>query len=372
MKKSRKVQPLRKSINAEVVVRAPRSSGTIRWCVIPPSSPANQTARIIMNCTNIAHLSYGRPSMRNLVWILFLFFSSPSSGLLSQSSAPPRAPRYALCFFGLTRSLRYTRSTIVSRVFEKLLEDNAEYDIFLHTYNQNSISNARSGEKNETLNPNEWKLLSPKRYALDDPIPFEDSVITPMMTSLLRSGDPWKEPPPHNSLRNVIKQLHSLHRVTQLWSEEMPADYYDLVFYLRPDVWFFNDLNLTDVQEARQVGSVIYVPNFHSWGGVNDRFAFGRPEVMKLYGSRFLQVLNYTKLFPLHAETFLLHVLAWHNVTIKTTDILFERVRSNGILWGVPEGSTFPKKLSRKYQLQRNILGQWEAAPIGKTSAKVK
>jgi hypothetical protein len=312
--------------------------------------------------------------MRLVALLIFLSFSlCLSSDLLTQNSPPSH--RYALCFFGLTRSLHYTRHSIVARVFEKILEDDAEYDIYLHTYNQNSISNVRSGEKNETLNPNEWKLLSPKRFALDDPIPFEDSVITPLMPSLLRRGDPWKEPPPHNSLRNVIKQLHSLHRVTKLWSEEKPNDYYDLVFYLRPDVWFFNDLNLTDVHEAlqrRDREAVIYVPNFHSWGGVNDRFAFGRPEVMKLYGSRYLQVMNYTEFHPLHAETFLMHVLDGHNVTVKTTDILFERVRSNGILWGVPEGGTFPKKLSRKYQLKRNILGQWEAAPLGKVPSAAK
>jgi hypothetical protein len=219
------------------------------------------------------------------------------------------------------------------------------------------------------------ETVVPKRFALDDPIPFEDSVITPLMKSLLRHGDPWKEPPPHTSLRNVIKQLHSLHRVTELWSEERPGDSYDLVFYLRPDVWFFNELNMTDVHEAlqrRDKEAVIYVPAFHSWGGVNDRFAFGRPEVMKIYGSRYLEVEKYMKSYPLHAETFLKHVLKSHNVTVKPTNILFERVRSNGVLWGVPEDGTIPEKLSRKYQLQKNILGLWETAPLGKPKPKPK
>jgi hypothetical protein len=88
-------------------------------------------------------------------------FSRSFSSVLLPQDLPPYIPRrYALCFFGLTRSLYYTRHSIVAQVFEKILEDDAQYDIYLHTYNQQFISNARSGEKNETLNPNEWKLLS--------------------------------------------------------------------------------------------------------------------------------------------------------------------------------------------------------------------
>jgi hypothetical protein len=188
----------------------------------------------------------------------------------------------------------------VRRIFEKILEDNAEFDIYLHTYNQYSISNDRSGEKNETLNPDEWKLLSPKFFALDDPIIFEGSRIDRLMDALLRHGDSWREPPPHTSLRNVIKQLFSIHRVTELWNKQTidSGVEYDLVFYIRPDVWFFNDLNMTDVHDALQrkdEEAVIYVPDFHSWGGVNDRFAFGRPQVMKIYGSRYLEVVDYTE-----------------------------------------------------------------------------
>lgn len=303
-----------------------------------------------------------------MVLTLFLLqsviFSVDSSITPSLNSSSTPSQRYALCFFGLTRSLRYTHHSLNTRIFQKLLQENVKYDIYLHTFNRQTISNPRSGEFNVTLDPEEWKLLLPHKYVMDDNELFEISVIEPLMSVLLRHGDPWNELPPHSSIRNFLKQLYSIYRVTNLWIHQ--EQNYDLIFYLRPDVWFFNDINLIDIREALQaVQPVIYVPNFHHWGGINDRFAFGSPKVMKLYGSRYLQAINYSQYFPLHAETFLRYFLDYNGIVVRMTDILFERVRSNGVLWGIPQGGTFPENISEKYQLKRNSMGQWEAIPIG-------
>lgn len=309
-------------------------------------------------------------AMTNIVFVIFLFsqlfihlsgsFIQANRVTESSSSSPPR--KYAFCFFGLTRSLYYTHHSIINRVFRKIQQDNGKVDIYLHTYNQKTISNPRSGENNVTLNPNEWRLLSPRQSIIDDPELFEISVIEPVMDVVLRHGDILLEAPPHPTLRNLLKQLFSLYRVTSLWSRQ--EQNYDLVFYLRPDVWFFNDINLTDIHDALAGKEpAIYLPNFHQWGGVNDRFAFGPPQIMKIYGNRYLQAVNYSQYYPLHAESFLKHLLESNNITMRMTDILFERVRSNGILWSIPEGGNFPKKF-RKYQLMRDSRGNWEAVSL--------
>jgi hypothetical protein len=285
---------------------------------------------------------------------------------IGNSSQPPT--RVAICFFGLMRSLHYTKQSLHAHVFDILSQHGIDYDVYLHTYNLNSISNFRSKEFNVSLNKNEWKLLYPSKHAIDDNDVIERIVVTPLLPQLLDHGDPWKEPPPFASLRNLIKQLYSLKKVTELWKNRA-ADY-QLVLYLRPDVWFFNDLNMTDLTEALTQSSspspmssrrFLYVPRFHSWGGVNDRFAFGPPEVMRLYGSRYDKALNYSKVHPLHPETFLRDLLNARNVSTRPTNILFERVRSNGILWGVPKGESIPDKAVGRYQLVRNVLGQWNA-----------
>lgn len=269
------------------------------------------------------------------------------------------------------RSLYYTKQSLHAHIFDILRQHGMDYDVYLHTYEMNTLSNLRSKEFNVSLNKNEWKLLYPFRHAIDDNDLIDQMIVTPLLPQLLDHGDPWKEPPPFVSLRNLVKQLYSLRRVTELWRNHK-ADY-RVVLYLRPDVWFFNDLNMTDLAEALAQSSspsslishrFVYVPRFHSWGGVNDRFAFGPPEVMQLYGSRYDKALNYSKVHPLHPETFLRDLLNARNVSIRPTNILFERVRSNGILWGVPKGEKIPNKAVGRYQLVRNVLGQWNAVAV--------
>lgn len=278
------------------------------------------------------------------------------------------AERVAICFFGLTRSLYYTKQSIHSHIFDILMQHGISYDVYVHTYNMHSIWNSRSREYNVSLNKNEWKLLYPHQHVLDDNEAIDRTIVEPMLPMLLRNGDPWKEEPPHHSLRNLVKQFYSLKRVTELWRNRTD---YRLVIYSRPDMWFFNDLNITDVFTALHDTTTIsnrfmYVPNFHSWGGLNDRFAFGPPKVMRIYGSRLDQTANYSKFHPLHPETFLKDLVHHYNITARTTDILFERVRSNGILWGVPHGEAIPDKAKARYQLVKNILGHWNAVPIEK------
>lgn len=44
------------------------------------------------------------------------------------------SPRVAVCFFGLTRSLRWTLPSVEKRLFDVLRQEGHTYDVFLHTY----------------------------------------------------------------------------------------------------------------------------------------------------------------------------------------------------------------------------------------------
>ena len=165
---------------------------------------------------------------------------------ICSDSHPP--PRVAICFFGLMRSLYYTKQSLHAHIFDILRQHGMDYDVYLHTYEMNTLSNLRSKEFNVSLNKNEWKLLYPFKHAIDDNDLIDQTIVTSLLPQLLDHGDPWKESPPFVSLRNLVKQLYSLKRVTELWRNHK-ADY-PVVLYLRPDVWFFNDLNMTDLAEA--------------------------------------------------------------------------------------------------------------------------
>lgn len=48
-------------------------------------------------------------------------------------------PRIALCFYGLTRSLRWTLPSVKSRVLDVLRDDGMEVDVFVHTYHLHEV-----------------------------------------------------------------------------------------------------------------------------------------------------------------------------------------------------------------------------------------
>lgn len=48
--------------------------------------------------------------------------------------------RIALCFFGLTRRLRWTFPSIKSRVFDVLQKKGMDYNVFVHTYSLKEVS----------------------------------------------------------------------------------------------------------------------------------------------------------------------------------------------------------------------------------------
>lgn len=311
-------------------------------------------------------------------FVLFLLFLRRSSSSTDRntiaSNLSSSSPRVAICFFGLTRSLQYTKHNLHSHIFDVLKQHEIAYDVYVHTYNITQLTNPRSKEKAVSLDPNAWKHLYPSRYAIDSNEYVERTVIKKYLPLFLAPGDPFNERAPHLSLRNLIKQFYSLQSVTELWTKQTQQQIkkYDAVLYLRPDIWYFNDLNITHLRlvmgqaapSSSPSSHIIFVPNFHSWRGVNDRFAFGSPSVMQVYGRRLLGVANYSRAKPVHPETYLADHLSANHITPRNTTILFERVRANGLLWGIPINGEIPTFASKRYQLVRNELGEWSSVPV--------
>lgn len=69
--------------------------------------------------------------------------------------------KVALLFFGLTRSLKYTISSINSNILDVFKKNNIDYDIYLYTYKLKTYINRRAGEKTNNYDNDEYKLLSP-------------------------------------------------------------------------------------------------------------------------------------------------------------------------------------------------------------------
>ena len=258
--------------------------------------------------------------------------------LLSTATCATAAPRrVALCFFGLTRSLDYTIDSIRHSILDPLLLNDVETTLFLHTYNATSVTNRRSAEDAATMDWTAYKLLHPHEWQVDD-VAVVNKLIDTDLKAWLKHGDAWAgETAEHTTLRNFLKQLYSLKQVTNMWIQE--ASRFDTVFYLRSDVWFFNQLDVAELDEAVQHPKRIYTPMFHQWGGLNDRLAFGSPESMAIYGNRLDAAMDFAQQEALHAEHLLLNITTTAGLdTTCRTKLLFERVRATGELWGIPSG----------------------------------
>jgi hypothetical protein len=85
-------------------------------------------------------------------------------------------PRIAVCFFGLTRSLKYTLPTIQGNLLGPINRAGYAVDVFLHTYNDVAhLNNPRTGE-NSDLDQKEWQILEPLDAVLTSQTTFLRSI----------------------------------------------------------------------------------------------------------------------------------------------------------------------------------------------------
>jgi hypothetical protein len=99
---------------------------------------------------------------------------------------------------------------------------------------------------------------------------------------------------------------------------------FDLVFRLRFDnLYVFPLESLSNI-----IASSVYLPAHDSWGGFNDRFAFGSSDIMDIYSNRYQFLADYLKegLF-VHPETLLATHLARSRVAVRSTQVVHHLYR---------------------------------------------
>ena len=242
--------------------------------------------------------------------------------------------RVAVCFFGLTRSLKFTLGSIEKYIFDPLKNHGIHYDTFLHTYKMKTpYSNPRAGEHDIILDADEYKLLEPTHHMVEN----KETVSKKLHLEKYRShGNPWgKEkraiPGDFSTLDNHILYLWSLKQLTNMWSKSRGKNYFSHIIYCRPDVLYQVPLDISWFSfSANSKKQPILIPNFALCGDVTDRFALGRPEQMLLYGNRFDDALAYSKKYPLASEAYLIATLRRHKIKYEHVNFYFTRVRANG------------------------------------------
>jgi hypothetical protein len=230
--------------------------------------------------------------------------------------------RVALCFWGLTRSLKYTIDSIQSNILDVLKKNGIQYTIFMHTYSLSKLyRNTRAGEDNIALNNDEYKLLKPDYIQIDDQDIIKESL---NLQNYRNMPDFYNNN--YETLDNFILAMYSKLQVTNLITGEF--DYY---IYLRPDVRYICKLNLSNFKLLND--TILCIPNFQLWGKdmkFNDRFCIANNATYKIYGCIFYSLLDYSKNHIIESEDIYYKYIIDNNLSLKYINFFFNRVRANG------------------------------------------
>lgn len=234
--------------------------------------------------------------------------------------------KVAICFFGLTRSLKTTLPSIQSSIFNVLNNQQIPYDIYCHTYDLKKIKLKRSKE-NSDLNPDEYKSLHPDYERVDSQ---EEFLKQYPCQKIFKFGDPWKTK--FENSKNLLCQLNSLNQVTKMWLKN--KEKYFGCIYLRPDLEYKNIFPICQLLAIQKYPKqhCLFLPQWDKYEGCNDRIAMATLSAAEHYGTRLVTALQYCRnnKKPLQAEKF----LKWHikqnkEIIIKTFLLVGIRVRAN-------------------------------------------
>lgn len=236
------------------------------------------------------------------------------------TAAPPDKLRIAVVFFGITRSLRFTLESITRNLIAPAQAIGAEVALFGHFYDQARINNPRSGEVGQ-LDREEYRLLPLDKVERELPgLCLADYPIE----QLMQNGDYWKNN--FRAFRNLVHQLHSLHRATLMAQDWHP----DIVIFARPDLYYLGSVSPWLAMLAQDPAPQILVPDWALWRGLNDRVALARgADAIAAYGHRVKVMLDFcADGRKLHSEQLLQYALQDHRT--RLIPLHASRVRSDG------------------------------------------
>ncbi|MEP2473696.1 MULTISPECIES: hypothetical protein [Rhodobacterales] len=230
----------------------------------------------------------------------------------------------AVCFFGITRSLRHTLPSIETHVLDVARATGHPVHVYAHFFEQAQIDNPRTGETG-ALEQDEHKLLPLDQVALEAP----GACLAEWDFEGLKSfGDFWGTD--FTSLRNLVHQLHSLKQVTEM------AGQADVVIFARPDLEYHDSMAKplrAALRVARAGKGGVWLPWWQAWFGRNDRFAIcAGAQAIKAYGTRVTRMRDFceTGPRPMHAEAFVDFVLNDAGVAVHSIGQRASRVRAGG------------------------------------------
>ena len=202
--------------------------------------------------------------------------------------------KIAICYSGLTRSTKKVYQSHFDKVFHPLEEGGIDYDVFIHTWRTKAKQRIWETEINKPIDYQEYLLLNPDYYQLDDQDVFTDALDFSQyfyqdVADKKGYGTDGEWNP--GLILNHLCALESLKRVTNMVAQS--GNQYDFIMYIRPDVQVNTKFPVSCLKkmEARD----ILISNHDHFEGYNDRFAALRYETAPFYGNRIDGLIEYRK-----------------------------------------------------------------------------
>ena len=225
----------------------------------------------------------------------------------------------AICISGSLRSLEYCKENLI----EKLINPNKDdYEIKLFVY----LPNDKNSKKIELLKELDMEVLIEDDKELKLPeCHWGGRPSNYVVDSVSTAG-----------LYGYMQQIYGMEM-----SYNMLCDYeknkkfnFDVILRTRSDVRYYNPVVVSHHDLTK-----IIIPEFHSYDGINDRFAFGNRDIMGTYMRMYTNIYRITdkyllerveKIYFTKAEHFCLINLKVHRVPFtRDRNIRFNRVREN-------------------------------------------
>ena len=241
------------------------------------------------------------------------------------------------------RSLRHVVESLREKVIAPLAKL-GEMAIFYHSWDVPEITNPRTGETGRVLDPTEVTRWLPEATGIfDSQEEFDRTVDWERMferNPMRHCTD--SEEAARATLMNFRRALESQERAWRFF-EKTKTRSYARVVVTRADLRFLEELGTSNIRlrvatpgrverstsnvEARKV----WLPRFHGWGGVNDRFAMGGEEEMGIYCRR----AEFADGWLLgggqgNSEQILMKWLERNWIRTELLDFTFQRVRATG------------------------------------------
>mmetsp|Transcript_26552 Transcript_26552/g.50286 ORF Transcript_26552/g.50286 Transcript_26552/m.50286 type:complete len:318 (+) Transcript_26552:867-1820(+) len=224
----------------------------------------------------------------------------------------------ALLFFGLIKRFEL----VLPSINQYIVENNPNCDIYAHTYKIRQTSNPRNNETDAEIRPEDLFLLTPN-VVMDTDTEFLRSRNISYYRTFFPDDAGWDYP---TSIDNMVKQWHSIERAWGVMqaSEIASNTMYSRVGLFRLDVFYTNEIDLLD-------GDAV-VPDWHSFGGINDRVFYGSRFNANIWAThRFRKLPDYvteTGIKGIKSEKFMKFLM--RDVPLTRKRICFRRVRANG------------------------------------------